>query len=99
MHVRATTLQIQSGKMPEVIDIMNQVILATKAIKGFQGAYLMTDAASGKALAITVWESEADMLAGESSSGHVPEAIAKLGSLIAGSPDIDHYELSVDVSA
>ena len=99
MHVRATTIQVQSGKMPEVIDIMNQVLLAAKTVKGFQGAYLMTDAASGKALATSVRESEADMLAGESSTGHVPEAITKLGSLIAGSPDIDHYELSVDVSA
>ena len=99
MHVRATTVQVQSGKMPEVIDIMNQVLLAAKTVKGFQGAYLMTDAASGKALATTVWESEADMLAGESSTGHVPEAITKLGSLLVGSPDIDHYELSVDVSA
>ena len=99
MHARATTAQVQSGKMPEAIDIMNQVVLAAKAVKGFQGGYLMTDAASGKALAISVWESEADMLAGESSSGHVQEAIAKLSSLIAGSPDIDHYELSGDVSA
>ena len=99
MHARATSFQVQSGKMPEAIDILNQVALAAKAVKGFQGAYFMTDAASGKALAITVWESEADMLAGESSTGHVQEAIAKLGSLLVGSPDIDHYELSVDVSA
>ena len=100
MHVRATTVQFQPGKMQEAIDIYkNQIILAAKAVKGFQGAYLMTDAASGKALSITVWESEADMLAGESSSGHVQEAIAKLSSLFAGSPDIDHYELSIDVSA
>ena len=99
MYVRATTAQIQSGKMPEAIDIMNQVILAAKAVKGFHAGYLMTDAASGKALAISVWESESDMLAGESSSGHIQEAIAKLGKVLVGSPDIDHYELSVDVSA
>ena len=99
MHVRATTVQVQSGKMPEVIDILNQVALAAKAVKGFHVAYFMTDAASGKALATSVWESEADMLAGESSTGHVQEAVAKLGSLLVGSPDIDHYELSVEVSA
>ena len=99
MHVRATTIQIQSGKMQEAIEIYKTVISAAKAVKGFQGSYLMTDAASGKALAITVWESEADMLAGESSSGHVQEAIASFGSLFVGSPDIDHYELSADVSA
>lgn len=99
MHVRATTVQVQSGKMPEAIDILSQIALATKAVKGFQRAYFMTDAASGKALAISVWDSEADMLAGESSIGHIRETIAKLGGLLVGSPDIDHYELSVDVSA
>jgi len=35
MHVRATTVQVQSGKMPDVIDILNQVLLAAKAVKGF----------------------------------------------------------------
>ena len=99
MHARAATVQIQSGKMKEAIDIYNTVVLAAKAQKGFQGAYLMTDASSGKALSITVWESEADMMAGESSSGYLQEQVAKFGDLFAGPPDYDHYELSVDVSA
>ena len=69
-----------------------------RAQKGFQGAYLMTDAASGKALSITVWESEADMLAGESSGGHYNEQIAKFASVFAGTPSLEHYELSVEAS-
>ena len=54
---------------------------------------------SGKALAISVWETEADMLAGESGSGYYQEQIAKFGSLIAGPPALDHYELSSENSA
>ena len=100
MHVRAATVQIQSGKMQEIIDIYNgSVISAAKAQKGFQGAYLMTDASSGKALSITIWDSEADMMAGESSGGYYQEQIGKFASVFAGPPELEHYELSVEISA
>ena len=100
MHVRAATLQIQPGKMQEFIDLFKETMApVVKAQKGFQGQYLMTDASSDKALAISLWESKADMLATESSSGYIPEAVAKFGSVFAGPPDYDHYELSVETSA
>ena len=96
MHVRAVTVQIQPGKTPEAIDIYkDSVVTAAKAQKGFQGAYLMTDASSGKGLSITVWETEADMEAGES-SGYFQEQIGKFGGVFAGAPTREHYELSVD---
>jgi len=99
MHVRAVTVQIQPGKTQEAIDVVKDSVLpAAKAQKGFQGFYLMTDASSGKGLAISVWETEADMMAGES-SGYYQEQIAKFGGLFAGPPTTDHYELSVESSA
>ena len=99
MHARVTSGQVQPGKMQEAIDIVNNSIApAAKAEKGFQGLYVMTDAASGKVLAISVWETEADMSAVES-SGHYQENVAKLGSVIAGPTTTDHYELSVEASA
>ncbi len=98
-HVRAASVQIQQVKMQEAIDIYNDSVLAAvKAQKGFQGAYLMTDSDSGKALSITVWESEADMLAGEASGGYYNEQVAKFGSVMDGPPTLEHYELSVDAS-
>ena len=98
MHVRAATVQIQSGKMQEAIDIFNNsVVPAQKAQKGYQGSYLMTDAGSGNALSISVWETEADMLAGES-GGYYQQQVEKLGSLLAGAPALEHYELSSENS-
>jgi len=100
MHVRAATVQVQPDKMQEAINLYrDSVVPAAKAQKGFQGAYLMTDASSGKAISITVWESEADMMSGESSSGYYQEQIGKFGSLFAGPPTMEHYELSVESSA
>ena len=58
----------------------------------------MTDASSGKVLAISVWESEADMIPGESSGGYYQEQVAKFASIFVGFPSLDHYELSVESS-
>ena len=99
MHVRAATIQVNSGKMQEVIDIYNNsVVPAQKAQKGYQGSYLMTDTSSGKGLAISVWETEADMLAGESSGGYYQEQIAKFASVVAGAIALEHYEMSSENS-
>ena len=99
MHVRAATVQVQSGKMQEAIDIYNNAVVpAQKAQKGYQGSYLMTDASSGQALSISVWDTEADMLAGETSGGYYAQQVEKLGSLLAGAPVLDHYELSSENS-
>ena len=98
MYVRAGTGQIQSGKMREAIDIANDsVVPAAKAQKGFRGIYFMTNAASGNFLALSVWETEADMLA-SANDGSSREQFAKIGALIAGPPEFDHYELSVEAS-
>jgi len=94
MHVRAVTGQIQPGKMQEAIDIYkDSLVPATKAQKGFQGAYLMTDASSGKALSISVWESEADMEAGQSNA---QEQIGKFRAVFSEPPTTEHYDLSVE---
>ncbi len=99
MHVRATSGQVQPGKMQEAIDITNNVILPViKAQKGFQGFYAMTDEASGKILGISVWDTEADMMA-FGTGGQRQENLAKLGSVLVGPVTQEHYELSVEASA
>ena len=98
MYVRAATVQVTSGKMQEAIDIYNNSVSDLKAQKGYQGAYLMTDAASGKVLSISIWESEADMLAGESIGGYYQQQVGKFAFVFAGTPTLDHYELSSENS-
>lgn len=97
MIARATIGQIQEGKMRDVIDFYNDS-LATglKSQKGFERAYLMTDASSGKALSITVWESEADLAA---AGGVLQDAVAKVSeSFATGSFETTNYDLSVEQS-
>jgi len=99
MYVRPGTAPNQSGKIQEAIDIANpSVAYAAKAQEGFRGIYFMTNAASGNFLAFSAWETQADMLASES-DGSSREQFAKIGALMAGPPELDHYELSVEASA
>ena len=98
MHCRVVTVQVKPDMIQEAIDIYNVSLLpAAKHQKGFQGAYLMTDAATGKGLSITVWETENDMVDGER-SGYYREQLAKFGSLFTAPPVMDHYQLSVEVN-
>jgi len=99
MYVRAANVSIRPGKMQEVIDLHNDSLIpAAKAQKGWRGSYLMTDAEGGKILSITVWESEADMLASESDGGYLKEQVARFDSVFAEPPNFSHYQLSAEAS-
>ena len=95
MHARVSTVQIQPGKTDEAINIYrDSVVPAAKQQKGSKGMLLLTDASTGKGISIALWETEADMKAGEA-SGYYQEQIAKFASVFAAPPVMEHYEVSV----
>ena len=97
MQARVVTVQIQPGKTDEGIGIYrDSVMSAAKQQKGFKGAMLLTDRNTGKAISVTVWETEADMTATEA-SGWWQEQIAKFGSVLGAPPVREHYEVSLQV--
>ena len=99
MYVRASTVQIRSGKMQGVIDLHNDSLIpAAKGQKGWRGSYLMTDASNDKILSITVWELEEEMLVGEAGAGYLQAEVAKFDMVFANPPTFDHYELSAQAS-
>jgi len=94
MHARVTTVSMPSDKFAEATTIYQQNIVPTlQGINGFKGCYLLTDAASGKGLSITLWESEADGVAYES-TGAYREQVAKLAALFNGAPSLATYQVS-----
>ena len=79
------------GKTEEAARIFQEsVIPAAKQQKGFKGAYFLTDPATGKGMSLTLWETEQDMKAGESSD-YLQQQIAKFGPLLAGPPERSAY--------
>ena len=94
MHARVVTVQIQPGKTAEAVSIYNDsVIPAAKEQRGFRSANLLTDPNGNKGVSVVLWDTEADMLASES-SGYFQEQLAKFGGVFAASPVTEHYEVS-----
>jgi heme-degrading monooxygenase HmoA len=95
MNARVVSIQIQPGKTNEAVSMyQDSVVPAAKQQKGFKSALLLTDPTTGKGFSVTVWETEANMTAGEA-SGYYQEQIAKFGAVIAAPPVREHYEVSV----
>ena len=95
MYARVVTVQIQAGKMEEMLSIYREsTVPAAKEQKGFKGIFLLTNTDTNKGISIALWETEADMEAGEASS-YLQEQIAKVAPTFAGPPTTDHYEVSV----
>lgn len=93
MHARVTTVSIQPDKVAETTRIYNESILpAVKAANGNQGVLLLMDPASGKALSITLWNSQADGDAYDS-SGSYREQVGKITSFFSGPPTLATYEV------
>lgn len=59
MYARVTQVQGSPEQADAGIDSFNnQVLPAVKGVEGYKGALLMLDRASGKAIGISLWDSE-----------------------------------------
>ncbi len=95
MNARVTIVQILPGKLDEAIGLYREsVVPAAKQQTGCRGVYLLTDRSTGKGLSITLWETEADMAAGES-SGYYQQQLAKFKDVFGAPPAREAYEVSV----
>lgn len=95
MYARVTIANAKLDKSDEVVKIMKDSILpAAKKQKGFKGFYDLVDRKTGKGMVIVLWNTEADMMAGESSP-YYKEQVAKVAPHLSTSPIMEHYEVSV----
>jgi len=60
--------------------------------KGYCGAYLLLDRKTGKAVALTLWESEKDAIANEQ-SGYYQEQVVKHLAFFAAPPIREGFEV------
>jgi heme-degrading monooxygenase HmoA len=78
MYAIATSTQVQPGKIDEATAVFRDFVTpAFKLSRGFKGALLLIDPATGKAVAMSLWETEADRDAVRSNS----ELLKQLGRL------------------
>ena len=93
MHGRIVSVQVKPEDLGKAVGVYrDSVIPSAKEQKGFHDALLFTDSATGRAVSITIWETEEDLLAGQN-SGYYQEQIAKFAELMIRTPDQEGFEL------
>ena len=94
MHARVILGRVKLKKQDEAIKIYKESVEpAAKEQKGFMKMHLLTDLETSKFISITIWETEKDMVAGES-SGYLQKQLDKIVTLFVGPPSIQHYVVS-----
>jgi heme-degrading monooxygenase HmoA len=96
-HVRLMTLQTKPGTLSAGIDqYRNEVLPIMRQQPGFLGATNFVDSTTGKALSLTAWASEAEMLAGQVSGGYLDQMrdSLRLGENLAAPPIRENFEVA-----
>jgi heme-degrading monooxygenase HmoA len=95
MHARVSILRPKGDQKKQVLRICEDVVApAAERQRGFCGLLVMSDVEADKILAITLWDTEADMLAGERGE-YLQEQISNLIHLLAEPPVIEHLEVDI----
>ena len=95
MHARVNATRWNPDKIEEGLKLTwDTIVPAYKEQPGFRGYYLLTEPNGDKAIAITLWESEADM---DASAPVAKAMIPKLREVIQERPVTETYEVTVRV--
>ena len=71
MFARLVTGQTRIDKVDEAIQVWKEKDTPLmESAKGYRGAFLFTDRRTGKAISMTLWDSEADAIADQLSALH-----------------------------
>jgi len=96
MFARVTTIQFQPGAADDLTQYVNETVVpAAKQAHGFGGIQILVNPATNKGIAITFWDSEADMAAGEAASGYYTQALAGAARFLSAPPTREAYELRI----
>ena len=96
MFARVTTVQLQPGVADDLTQYINETVVpAAKQAKGFAGIQILVNPVTNQGIAITFWDSEAGMAAGEASTGYYAQALAGGARYFAGSPTREAYEVRI----
>jgi len=95
MYARVVTNQIQEGKTDEWLALMRDAVVPSlRGQNGFIGFVALVDREHDKTIGYSIWVDETDLAASEA-NGHYQQQIAKLGTVLAGPPARELYELTV----
>ena len=97
MHARIVAGLAKPGTIDQGVDIYETSIApAAREQKGFKGVFFLVNRDTNRFMSVALWETEADMTAGEA-SGYLQEQVTKAAAIFAAPPTTKHYEVAVQV--
>ena len=96
MYARVATVKVKPGRMDEMIKIYDETQRSVnQGMQGFQSARLLTDRNANTAVAVTIWATEADVLASVNASV-TQDVMDRFGEVVEGPLTFENYEVSAD---
>jgi hypothetical protein len=93
MYARVTYVQAPEGKVEEGLNKWRTHVLpVTMAREGFTGTISMIDRSTGKALSLTLWDLEEDLVASTEAEYHL-EAVQRFSEFFQGAHDPENFEV------
>jgi heme-degrading monooxygenase HmoA len=94
MWARFGVIQVKSGQMDEFVQIFrDSMVPPARAQQGFKGVMVLTDRNTNRAIGMSLWESESDARAVESSQGSFSSQIDKVAAVITEAPTVEYLEV------
>jgi heme-degrading monooxygenase HmoA len=94
MYMRVSKLQSHPDKVDDVVEVIRSSIIPALQQQGYHGLLMLKDRETGKSITITLWESEADLQAGES-SGFYQQQVGKVVPFVTAPPSREIYEAPI----
>jgi heme-degrading monooxygenase HmoA len=96
LFARVQTLHQPAEKLDELTEIARDQLPSAGELSGFRGFYYLVDRDNGKALVISLWETEEDLRQVEANGAAVREHVeAEVGIT---SPRVETFEVSLQAS-
>jgi heme-degrading monooxygenase HmoA len=92
VHARVSSYE---GDLDRLVEGFRRQTDLVRRLDGFARAYLLVDRAGGRALTVTLWDSEEALEASASRAAHLREEASEAAEATIGS--VDSYELAFDV--
>ncbi len=91
MHARVTSVQLGDDADQAISLVRDQIVPLARQQQGIVAAYWLGDRASGRGLAVTIWESEEAMLATEEVAREAAQR--ELNEADVETAAVEHYEV------
>ncbi|HEX2171435.1 MAG TPA: hypothetical protein VHL09_03180 [Dehalococcoidia bacterium] len=89
-----TFTQMSPDKFGEAVILYRESTMpAAQASPGNRGLMLLIDRATGKSIAVSLWDTETDLMGSESDSGYYHEQLAKFRPFYTVPPVRQDYEV------